>query len=54
MAKTTGNVYVDASYSEDVNGTPHPITGELLIFGVNAFATLTGGTVSAVPEDGSA
>ena len=46
------NIYVDNSYTEESTPSYSPITGEALVFGVNAFATISGGTVPAVPEDG--
>jgi len=52
--KAVGNIYVDNSYTEEATPATHPITGEALIFGVNAFTTIAGGTVAAAPEDGSA
>ena len=54
MAKLEGNVYVDPSYTSqeaiDALGGTHSITGEELVFGVNAFAS--GGTTSNVPVEG--
>ena len=34
-------LYVDPSYTEAITGTTHSITGEVLTFGVNAFALLS-------------
>ena len=53
MATSTGNVYLDPSYSDGINGSTHGITGEVLEFGINAFnnqaqannALVTGGTI---------
>ena len=50
MARLEGNVYVDPSYTAEITGTTHPITGEELEFGVNAYAS--GGTTSNVPAEG--
>ena len=34
-------LYVDPSYTEAITGKTHPVTGEELIFGVNAFDVLS-------------
>ncbi|MBP5584721.1 MAG: hypothetical protein J6Y92_00030 [Lentisphaeria bacterium] len=50
MAQLEGNVYVDPSYTAEITGTTYAATGEVLEFGVNAFAE--GGTTSNVPVEG--
>ena len=50
MARLEGNVYVDPSYTAEITGTTYAATGEVLEFGVNAFAS--GGTTSNVPVEG--
>ena len=53
MATSTGNLYLDPSYTDGINGSTHSITGEVLEFGVNAFnnqtqannALVVGGTI---------
>ena len=50
---STGHIYVDPSYSDETTGLIHSITGEELVFGVNAFDTLVdGGTTTNVPVEG--
>ena len=51
---TVGNIYVDSSYTAEATPATDPITGEALVFDTNAFGAIAGGTVSAVPADGSA
>ena len=35
----SSSVYLNSTYTEEINGTQHPVTGEVLQIGVNAFNT---------------
>lgn len=50
LTRLSGNAYYDATYTADITGTTDSHSGEILVYGVNAFSTLNDAIAKTATE----